>query len=138
MSSHRPASASVEDFGSDQEPTKTILLVEDELTLADLVMETLEDLGYEVVHAPDAKAALAELRTRKFDLLFTDVIMPGSMNGVDLAILTRRNHPDLPILLVTGNAPETSLMPLEQFNVLTKPYRLFQLQDKLRELGLKS
>ena len=82
---------------------RVILLVEDEpLTRMDACMG-LQDAGFEVVDAPDAKTALELLRTRKdIAVLFTDVQMPGEMDGLELARAVHVLRPDIKILVTSG------------------------------------
>jgi CheY-like chemotaxis protein len=96
----------------------------------------LRDLGYQVSEVPDAAQALALLRRdRSFALLFTDVIMPGGMNGLDLAALARRMQPGLRVLLTSGYNEPLIVRPeaeAEALPMLGKPYRRQALAAKLR------
>ncbi len=79
-----------------------ILVVDDSTTMRQMVSFTLAEAGHEVTEAPDAIKALAEAKARKFDLVITDVNMPG-MNGIDL-VKTLRQVPECkftPILVLT-------------------------------------
>ncbi|WP_207540347.1 histidine kinase famiy protein [Sabulicella rubraurantiaca] len=115
---------------------ETVLLVEDQQDVGDLAETVLEDFGYQVLRASNAQEALAVLEGEKrVDLLFTDLIMPGGMNGVVLARLARRSRPRLKVLLTTGYA-EMSLERIEaggsEFDVIQKPYRRSELAAKVR------
>ena len=112
-----------------------ILVVEDDPVLGQIVEETLEALGYNVIRAMNADEALHILGRTQVDLMFTDVIMPG-MNGVDLAARVREDIPGLPILLVTGLAPEAALLKSQEFPMLQKPYRMAELKRMFVELGV--
>jgi CheY-like chemotaxis protein len=136
LQDHRLPEPQEDDSYPDASQTKKVLLVEDNLDLADLSAEILESFGYEVVHAENADIALVCLEQTRFDLLLTDVVMPGSMNGVGLAKITRQRFPLLPILLVTGYADEDSLTDLQLFPLLRKPYRIGELIKKMDELGV--
>lgn len=109
-----------------------ILLVEDDRSVRALSAEFLRELGYQVTEAHDARDALACLRTSSepFDLLFTDVSMPGGMSGQELADRMRTHEPDLPILLCSGHADasliERSGLP-SCCGFLAKPYSLSEL-----------
>jgi signal transduction histidine kinase/CheY-like chemotaxis protein len=113
---------------------ETVLVVEDDPLVRGHVVALLEDLGYTVVAADHGKAALAALDTnRQVRLLFTDVVMPGGMNGPQLAAEARRRQPGLKVLLtsgyadaLTGERPELPLLP--------KPYRKPELARKVREV----
>ena len=80
-----------------------ILVVEDQPEVRQAAVRLLKALGHVTVEADQAAAALEILeRDDHFDLLFTDIVMPGSMNGVDLALEVRRRHPEMPILFTSG------------------------------------
>jgi CheY-like chemotaxis protein len=81
---------------------ETILVVEDDADVRDYVVETLRGVGYRVLEAVDAEAALAVLATNtQIQLMLTDVVMPG-MNGRALADSVRRSHPGVKTLFMTG------------------------------------
>ena len=83
-----------------RKPAATVLLVEDDETVAALAAESLDQLGYKVARVPDAVAALAELANgRCIDLVFSDIMMPGGMSGADLAREIIRRRPNLPVVL---------------------------------------
>ncbi|MDR9837300.1 histidine kinase famiy protein [Herbaspirillum huttiense] len=112
-----------------------ILVVDDRIEVAELAQAMLESLGYRVSMVNSPTEALQVLRSEpKVDLLFTDLIMPGSMNGVVLAREARRMIPSIKILLTTGYASES----IErhgadgEFPVLDKPYRHDELARKIR------
>jgi PAS domain S-box-containing protein len=86
----------------------TILLVEDETLVRDLVAKMLAQNGYEVVDAPDALAAVELAQERVYDLLLTDVVMP-KLNGRQLAEQIRECLPDLHVVYMSGYAPEAVL-----------------------------
>jgi signal transduction histidine kinase/ActR/RegA family two-component response regulator len=102
-----------------------VLLVEDDLTVAALTTEMLSSVGYSVLHAKSAPAALeAVAADRKMDIVFSDVMMPGGMSGVDLAREVRRKRPDLPVVLTTGYIEVARTAMSEGLEVLVKPYQL--------------
>jgi CheY-like chemotaxis protein len=105
----------------------TILLVEDDSAVRDVVMRMLSDKGFGVLSASDAHEALRILETRPVDLLFTDIIMPG-MDGVQLAKEAKRLRPGLKVLFATGyaqRAGERQALRLGQ--VLYKPLRTAEI-----------
>ncbi len=102
-----------------------LLIVEDDPIVSMTVGTALEDIGFSVLRAPSADAALPLLAAGGIDLLFSDVVMPGSMSGVDLAREVRRLHPGLPVVLATGYSEEIARATGVQ--VLPKPYRIDQL-----------
>jgi CheY-like chemotaxis protein len=112
----------------------SILLVEDDDEVATLVTEMLRELGYRVTRAASAQAALGALADdREIDLVFSDVMMPGSMSGVDLAREVRRRNPGCPVLLTTGYAGAAlKSASTENIEVLFKPYEIAALDAALR------
>lgn len=113
-----------------------ILLVDDEATIRDLLTETLQGLGYEVVGAEDGVAGLAALgRLPRVDLLITDIGLPGGLNGRQVAEAARAIKPKLPVLFITGYAEQSALAPAflrTNMEIVTKP---FQLEDLARRVG---
>jgi signal transduction histidine kinase/CheY-like chemotaxis protein len=111
----------------------SVLVVEDDDEVAALVTEMLEQLGYTVTRAASAAAALGALSNgRSVDLVFSDIMMPGGMNGVDLAREIRRRRRGLPVLLTSGYAEATrESAAAEGVRVLPKPYRLDELAAAL-------
>jgi CheY-like chemotaxis protein len=116
--------------------TETVLAVEDDEEVLELTVVALKDLGYTVLTAANAGNALEILRSAsKIDVMFSDVIMPGGMNGAQLAIEARRIRPGLKVLLTSGYTAEALTkehgMP-DDLEVLPKPYRHEDLANKLR------
>jgi PAS domain S-box-containing protein len=103
-----------------------VLLVEDDIDVADLVENLLQELGHRVVRAVTADEALVQLRRRpRPDLLLTDVIMPGGRTGVDLAIEAVKTRPALPIVLSSGYTGEAlTAAEAAPWPLLRKPYSL--------------
>jgi PAS domain S-box-containing protein len=104
----------------------TALLVEDNPDVAEVTSELLQELGYRVHVAVDARSALEAAERQEFDLLLSDIVMPGEMDGLALARALRQRHPQLPILLVTGYSESAAAADAE-FTILRKPYRLADL-----------
>ena len=119
----------------DRPGDETILVVEARADVAEVARMILEDLGYTVLHASNGRAALDLLAETRVDLLFTDLIMPGGLNGVALAREARRRWPRIRVLLTTGYA-EASLERTDaggrEFDVLNKPYGPADLARKVR------
>jgi PAS domain S-box-containing protein len=113
----------------------TVLLVEDNPEVATASTGLLEQLGYHVRWAADASAALAELERDGIDIVFSDIVMPGKMDGIGLAKTIRANNPKIPILLVTGYSSSTTEIGA-QFPILRKPYQLHELSRELQKLAL--
>jgi signal transduction histidine kinase/integral membrane sensor domain MASE1/ActR/RegA family two-component response regulator len=103
-------------------PTR-ILVVEDDHEVAELATQLLQDIGCCAVQAHDGKSALALLdRDPTIGLMLSDVVMPGGMNGIELAQIVRERRPTLPILLATGYS-QHALQPMsEGFTLIEKPY----------------
>ncbi len=118
------------------EAGETVLAVEDEAAVLTAVIENLADLGYQVIPARDAAEALELLRGEKrVDILFSDIVMPGGMNGVQLAVMAERLRPGLRVVLTSGYAGD--LLAREHsvpgdLPVLAKPYPRDQLAERLK------
>jgi signal transduction histidine kinase/CheY-like chemotaxis protein len=124
--------------GSDEAEAASIgsvLLVDDDEEVAALVGEMLEHLGYRVTHAASATDALSSLQNGcKVDIVFSDIMMPGGMNGVELAREIRTRALGVPVLLTSGYAEAAQQSAAaEGVHVLAKPYRLEDLATALRE-----
>jgi signal transduction histidine kinase/ActR/RegA family two-component response regulator len=108
-----------------------ILVVDDDDGVRLVAAAMAEDLGYEVVAVASSEAALKTLADAGFDLLLTDVAMPG-MNGVDLAQKVREAHPDMPIVFASGYADLQTFGPgLTDEKLLKKPYRMAEVAARL-------
>ncbi|RZA36709.1 MAG: response regulator [Lysobacteraceae bacterium] len=107
-----------------------VLLVEDDSEVAALVRDMLVDLGYEVVHASSAEAALGALADRRrIDLVFSDIMMAGGTNGVELAREIHKRRSGTPILLTSGYSEPVRDQATELgIQVLPKPYGLDDLR----------
>jgi PAS domain S-box-containing protein len=116
--------------------TETILLVEDEELVRSHVGAQLARLGYTVIAVPDGPSALAELNQNKHvDLLFTDVVMPGGMNGRQVAEEAKKLRPGIKVLFTSGYTENVvvhhgRLDPGVQ--LLNKPYRMADMARKIR------
>jgi PAS domain S-box-containing protein len=104
----------------------SILLVEDNPEVAEVTAAMLDQAGYAVRHVPNADAALGTLETERFDLVISDITMPGHHDGLALARLLRRIRPRLPVLLVTGYSSR-AVEAASEFTVLRKPFQSQQL-----------
>ena len=103
-----------------------ILIVDDEQTVRDLVAKTLTMADYDVDTAPDGPSALDRLRSADYDLLITDLKMPG-MDGLSVIREARQRSAELPIIIITGYSTEASAIEAINLGVcgyLTKPFRL--------------
>ena len=124
---------------ADHGGSETILVVDDRIEVAQLSSDMLQDLGYRVRMAGNAREALALIEDERGawtpDLLFSDLIMPGGMNGFGLAREMRRRIPGIRVLLTTGFAGSADGRNSDQgteFEVLKKPYRLADLARRVR------
>lgn len=111
----------------------TVLLVEDNPEVANASTGLLEALGYRVRWAADAHAALDALEHNGIDIVFSDIVMPGKMDGVGLACTIRDTYPGVPVLLVTGYASSAQEIS-GQFPLVRKPYQLHELSRELEKL----
>lgn len=116
--------------------SERILYVEDNELVRDHVTAQLITLGYDVVVANDGPEAIALLKNVDgFDLLFTDIIMPGGLNGRELADKARQFHPDLAVLFTSGYNENAIIMDgrlIPGTQLLSKPFRFGDLAQKLR------
>ena len=118
------AAAAPEPVVADHGPARRVLLVEDDASVGEMVEAMLTDLGHEVLRAEAAAPAIEILnRQGRIDLMVTDLIMPGGMNGVELAHAAVALRPGLPVILTSGYTGETLGAATEApWPLLTKPY----------------
>jgi PAS domain S-box-containing protein len=114
--------------------TGTVLLVEDNPDVANASTGLLEELGYAVRWASDVDTALSEIAANGIDLVLSDIVMPGKMDGLALARILKQKHPGLPILLATGYS-EAARNAAAEFPILRKPYQIHELNEALSRLG---
>ena len=116
-----------------------MLLVEDNEEVAGVSAAYLEQLGYTVEVTFNGSDARRKLQTgRSYDLVFSDILMPGSVAGLELARVVREYHPHIPILLTTGYSQKAQEAVREGFPILQKPYDLRSLSKAIREVRSKS
>jgi len=117
---------------------ETILVVEDDAEVRQLAMSVLKSLGYAALEAGDAESALAVLDLRpEIALLFTDVVLPGGVNGAQLARLAHERYPDLKVLYTSGytdNAIVHRGVLDEGAEMIGKPFRKAALARKVRTI----
>ena len=118
------------------EHIESVLIVEDEPDLMDVAATLFTSMGYDVVTASSGQEAIDVLEQRDVDILFTDVVMPNGMNGIELASFTREHYPATKIMLASGY-PLPALRQrhgsdLSEFAFVNKPYRLSDLARTLR------
>jgi len=116
--------------------TERILIVDDRADVAEMASMMLEAAGYRTVIAGDGHSALKLLTNDPdIDMMFTDIVMPGSLNGVSLSRMALVRKPKLKILLTTGFAETSSSGAIEsdlEFPMISKPYTQTDLLKKVR------
>jgi signal transduction histidine kinase/ActR/RegA family two-component response regulator len=118
---------------------ETVLVVEDDEAVLAMAIESLTDLGYRVLVAHDSQEALAIVKgSERIDILFSDIVMPGGINGEKLAVEARRLRPDIKVLLTSGYTAAALSnehgLP-EELPILSKPYRKDELAAQLRVIA---
>lgn len=110
----------------------TVLVVEDNPDVADLAAALLEECGFSVRLAYRARAALDLLQQGEVvDLVFSDIMMPDGMSGIELAEQVRRQFPTIPVLLATGYSEAVADAAARGLQIITKPYRTQELCDSV-------
>ncbi|WP_157791105.1 response regulator, partial [Bradyrhizobium japonicum] len=111
---------------------RSVLLVEDNIELANFAADGLTELGYSITLVDNATDALAELTVdaERFDVVFSDVVMPG-MTGLDLAQAIRDRGIRVPIVLTTGYSQALSQDGAADFDLVQKPYSIEELSRVL-------
>ena len=126
--SHAQAAAAAD--AAMPQATGRVLFVEDDPLVREAVVSGLEDAGFDVVVAASGDQALAMLDNGlDADAVFSDIVMPGQVSGIDLAAILRERRPGLPVVLATGYTDQRAAVPGVQ--VLAKPYEIGQLVELL-------
>jgi CheY-like chemotaxis protein len=118
----------------------TVLVVEDDAMVRMVAAESLEDEGFEVVEAANAEEAIHALDDRAQDerhaiaAVFTDINMPGAMDGLDLAHFVRGKWPSIKLLLTSGRGRLANMELPPQSRFVVKPYRPEQIAGTLRDM----
>jgi len=119
----------------------TILIIEDELHVADLIKQTLEEEGYHVIHAADGLAGMEIIKNNAIHLLILDILLPN-MNGLEVCKKIRNDgFTDLPILILTAlGSAENIVLGLDTGadDYLAKPFKLIELKARIRNLLRRS
>jgi len=127
----RPTASPARDAGG----RERVLMVEDQPEVGELGREMLRDLGYDVTLCSSGRAALDVMQADPdHQLLFTDILMPGGMNGVALANAIRRDYPHTAVLLTTGFADEAIDEGARSYELIRKPYRRADLNERIRQV----
>ena len=122
-------------MGQDARERAVVLLVEDEPLVRMFGADVLEEAGYEVVEAVDGDAALKVLEARAdVDVLFTDVNMPGSLDGLGLARVVHERRPDIKLLIASGQVRLADDEIPDSGRFLAKPYAPHDILREVRNL----
>ncbi|MGY8637045.1 response regulator [Bradyrhizobium sp. 14AA] len=111
-----------------------VLVVEDDPLVREFVVETLREAGYEVIHASTGEEALAWCKRQVADVLVTDVRLPGTIDGWQIAERCRENDPGLPVIYATGFSPVTP-RPVPGSLSLQKPYHPDEVVRAVKQLS---
>jgi len=113
---------------------EAVLAVEDNAAMRRVTIRQLTHLGYHVLEAANAAAALKLLADEKVDVMFTDVVMTGEMNGLELARIALARWPTLKVVLTSGFAGDMPDSEVSDLRLLAKPYRVADLARILRDV----
>ena len=133
-----PRSTGVPVVAEDEGPTPVagsarVLLVEDNPEVAEVAARMLEELGHEVRVVGNGAAALRALEADEpIDLVFSDIVMAGELDGLDMARRVRESHPRMPVILATGYS-EAAARIGDEFPILRKPYKLADLNRAIAQ-----
>lgn len=118
-------------------PTKiVVLVVEDEPIVRMIAVETVEDAGFDVLEAENADVAVHILESRRdVRIVFTDIDMPGSMDGLKLAVAVRGRWPPIEIILTSGHRNVAASELPERCVFLPKPYKADRVVEMLHRLA---
>ena len=131
---HRPLSEASTAAAEPPRGGETVLLVEDDLEVQETVGILLDQLGYRVLSVQSADGALQLLASGEpVDLVFTDIIMPGELDGMALARQVKKEYPDIAVLLTSGYAKAVNTLDAN-FPILRKPYQLATLARAIRDV----
>ena len=113
----------------------SILVVDDELLIRDLLYDFFLDQGWDISVAEDGQKALRILEDKKIDLLLTDIKMP-QMDGIDLTALVKKEYPDMPVIIMTGYpSVDSAVSALRQkvADYIIKPFNINQLYKTIKK-----
>ena len=112
----------------------TVLIVDDSADVAEVTSSLFEHLGYKTIYRDSAEAALRLLAEgTRIDLVFSDIVMPGAIDGVGLAIAIRSQYPDLPVVLTTGYSDAAQAAP-SHLKILRKPFDTDALRNFIQNV----
>ena len=133
---HSPSRSAFPSPTEISDPARTLLVVDDDAVIRQLLAQILSSQGYQVLQAENPAEALRVARaTATIHLLLTDFSMPGG-NGLDLTRKFRAVHPETPVLMVSGSMPQNlgKVAGLDRFETLDKPFKFDELFRKVRTL----
>jgi PAS domain S-box-containing protein len=114
---------------------RTVLVVDDSADVAEVTSSLFEHLGYDTIYRESAEAALKLLESgTKIDLVFSDIVMPGTIDGVGLAREIRSRYPNLPVALTTGYSDAAKAAP-SNLRILRKPFDTEALRDFIHDIA---
>jgi len=120
---------------SDQLQRPSVLIVDDSAEVAEVTSSLFEQLGYTTVYRDSAEGALNLLEEgAKFDLVFSDIVMPGTIDGVGLTREIGSRYPNLPVVLTTGYSDAAQAAPPD-LKILQKPFDTDTLRDFVQNIG---
>ena len=123
-------------MGTFQPPKTTVLVVEDEPLIRILAVEFIEEAGFEVVEAENADEAVQILESRPdIRIVFTDIDMPGSMDGIKLAAAVRDRWPPIEIIVVSGHKRHVDIALPERAVFFPKPYDIDRVTATLHRMA---
>jgi len=115
-----------------------VLIVDDSAEVAEVTSALFEQLGYETIYSDSAEAALNLLGNgAKIDLVFSDIVMPGAIDGVGLASEVRSLYPHLPVVLTTGYSDAAQTVP-PNLPILRKPFDTDALRNFMQNMSAAS
>jgi DNA-binding NtrC family response regulator len=109
-----------------------VLVVDDDVNLLDLLVDTLTTIGYRTTPAHGGVVALEKLKDDRFDLMITDIKMPD-LDGIQLLKKVRRHYPDMPVLFITGYGTPEMIGQSSPDGILAKPFRIAQIEALIEE-----
>ncbi|TGN19394.1 PAS domain S-box protein [Leptospira idonii] len=131
------AEETIQESGVPKKYKGKVLLVDDEVNILDIAKELLDDLGFQTVTATSAQEALEVLSIRKMDLLISDIMMPGKVDGLGLAEIVKVEYPNIKIILTSGfpgDLRKREYTDLSNFNFLNKPYKSKELEELIKQV----
>ena len=118
----------------DEQKGKTILVIEDDLSVLAMIIKHFKFLGYEVISATDGMDGLKKLDAGGYDLVITDIVMPY-VSGVGVVTALKEKRPGIPIIAITGygKEPEAAAIEKKADLVLSKPVKMALLKEYVRQ-----